>query len=71
MKDFVAKTFGLDRTDVQSWLATVGYPEDIREVKGEMIMTVLDVLEKAGVVKTPEGGWKVDQFVRGDVAKVV
>jgi len=70
-QDFVVKQFGYDRTDVQSWLATVGYPEDVREVKSEMIMKVLETLETAGVVKTPADGWKIDQFVRKEVAKLV
>ena len=56
---------------MQSWLATVGYPDDIRQVDSKMVMKVLETLETAGVVKKAEEGWKLDQFVRKDVAKVV
>lgn len=34
-------------------------------------LTLHSVLEKAGVVKPREGGWKIDQFVNTAVAKVV
>jgi len=69
--DFIIKEFGYDRQDVQSWLTTVAYPERCGEVSEGVVKKVLDTLETADVIEKRGEGWKVDQFVRSEVAQIV
>ncbi|WOO85096.1 uncharacterized protein LOC62_06G008595 [Vanrija pseudolonga] len=68
---FVSRTFGLTEEDTKEWLQTVKWEHHLPEVSEAVVRTALTVLEKAGVVKPREGGWKIDQFVNTAVAKVV
>ena len=52
-------------------LKITDYPKDIGEVKQNVIFDTLDILEKSGVVKAPEDGWKLETFVDPEIAKVV
>ncbi|KAL1407251.1 hypothetical protein Q8F55_006669 [Vanrija albida] len=79
---FVSQTFGQKPEDVKDWLQTVKWEHHLPEVSRSVVFTTLtyvcqiggadpSVLEKAGVVKPREGGWKVDAFVNTGVAKIV
>ena len=70
----------------QAWLKTVAYPEDCLVIPENVITDTLRygsmvendslisfrdrILEKAGVVVTPEGGFAIEQFVETGVAKL-
>jgi ABC-type phosphate/phosphonate transport system substrate-binding protein len=68
--DFIETEFGYPRTDIQAWLNTVGYPDNCGSISQKVVVETLNVLEKAGVVKSPEGGFKLDTFVETDVAQL-
>ncbi|KAF7312432.1 hypothetical protein MIND_00256700 [Mycena indigotica] len=69
--DVVKAKFGYPEEDIQAWLKTVAYPQDCLAIPTKVITDTLDVLEKAGVVKAPEGGFVVDTFVHQDVVKLI
>lgn len=52
-------------------LKTVDYPQNIQDVRKEVILDTLQILATAGVVRTPEAGWDVADFVNIDVANLV
>ncbi|KAF9243415.1 periplasmic binding protein-like II [Melanogaster broomeanus] len=54
----------------RAWLQTVTYPEDCAEIPSDVIADTLTVLEKAGVVIAPEGGFELTQFVDTSVVKL-
>ncbi|KAK7033232.1 periplasmic binding protein-like II [Favolaschia claudopus] len=67
----VIKTkFGYPEEDIKAWLKTVGYPENCLMIPSEVITNTLSTLEKAGVVKAPEGGFDVQQFITKDVVNL-
>ncbi|KAJ3541287.1 hypothetical protein NM688_g6109 [Phlebia brevispora] len=68
--EFIKEKFGYPEEDIKAWLKTVGYPSDCSSVSNSVITETLSVLEKAGFIKSPEGGFKVTQFVNEDVAKL-
>jgi len=68
--DFIKEKFGYSEEDIKAWLATVGYFSDCQELSSKVITDTLNVLQKAGVVKVPEGGFQVDRFVNTEVAKL-
>ncbi|KAF9000681.1 hypothetical protein BDQ17DRAFT_1400450 [Cyathus striatus] len=67
---FIEAEFGYPKTDIQAWLNTVGYPENCRSISQKVVTDTLSILEKAGVVKSPEGGFKLDAFVEATVAQL-
>ncbi|KAF9468015.1 hypothetical protein BDZ94DRAFT_1287324 [Collybia nuda] len=69
--DFIAAKFGYPVGDIEAWLKTVSYPKDCLVVSEKVVMDTLSLLEKAGVVKAPEGGFDVGEFVETNVAKLV
>ncbi|KAJ7285121.1 hypothetical protein C8J57DRAFT_1290493 [Mycena rebaudengoi] len=62
--------FGYPLEDIEAWLKTVAYPQDCSEIPRKVITDTLSVLEKAGVVKAPEGGFDVGHFVASDIVKL-
>jgi len=68
---YIQKSLGYPEEDIRAWLKTVDYPSDIREIKESVVRETLDILEKAGVVKAPSDGWKMETFVDTEVARVV
>ncbi|KAK7690681.1 hypothetical protein QCA50_005780 [Cerrena zonata] len=65
--EFIKDKFGYPEEDINAWLKTVGYPKDCATIPTEVIKETLSVLEKAGFIKSPEGGFSVSQFVNSDV----
>jgi hypothetical protein len=71
-KAFVINHFGYPEVDVQAWLGTVRYPLDgVDKVAKGLVVETLGVLEKAGVVSMPEGGWNVEAFVETSMVTLV
>ncbi|KIK62951.1 hypothetical protein GYMLUDRAFT_83972 [Collybiopsis luxurians FD-317 M1] len=68
--EFIKSAFGYGEEDIKAWMKTVGYPQDCLEIPKNVIAETLSVLEKAGVVKSPEGGFSVDNFVEPKVVKL-
>ncbi|KAF7970081.1 hypothetical protein HWV62_25064 [Athelia sp. TMB] len=68
--EFIKAKFGYPEEDVTAWLKTVAYPAECDVIPASVISHALDVLEKAGVIKSPEGGFKVEDFVDVTVAKL-
>lgn len=69
--NFIKEKFGYPAPDIEAWLRTVGYPQDCLVIKKDIITGTLRVLEEAGVLKAPEGGFSFEQFVETKVAKLV
>ncbi|KAH9481584.1 hypothetical protein JR316_0006111 [Psilocybe cubensis] len=67
---FIEEKFGYPREDIEAWLKTVKYPQSCSEIPTTVISDTLSVLEKAGVVKQPEGGFNVDDFVNKEVVSL-
>ncbi|KAF5327491.1 hypothetical protein D9619_004421 [Psilocybe cf. subviscida] len=67
---FIEEHFGYPKQDIEAWLKTVGYPLSCSEIPTAVISDTLDVLEKAGVVKSPEGGFDVNFFVNQNIVKL-
>ncbi|KAF5382178.1 hypothetical protein D9615_004409 [Tricholomella constricta] len=67
---FIETNFGYLAEDIKAWLKTVAYPEQCLEIPRKVVTDTLSVLEKAGVVKAPEGGFVVEDFVETKVAKL-
>jgi len=62
--EFIKETFGYTEEDIGAWLKTVGYPEDCSAISEKVIIDTLATLEKAGVVKAPEGRqFEVKNFI--------
>jgi len=68
--EFIKAKFGYQPEDIKEWLKTVAYPEDCQVIPKKVIIDTLSVLEKANVVKTPEGGFEIEQFIDVEVAKL-
>ncbi|KAF9223759.1 periplasmic binding protein-like II [Gyrodon lividus] len=68
--EFIKEKFGYPEEDVKDWIYTVAYPEDCTEIPSHVITDTLAVLEKAGVVKAPEGGFDLAQFFDANVIKL-
>ncbi|KAJ3836991.1 hypothetical protein F5878DRAFT_652807 [Lentinula raphanica] len=69
--EFIRSKFGYKEQDIEAWMNTVGYPQDCLVISKDVVMTTLKTLEKAGVVRSPEGGFAVDDFVELKVAKLI
>ncbi|KAH7884436.1 periplasmic binding protein-like II [Phlebopus sp. FC_14] len=68
--EFIKETFGYPEADVRAWLEAVAYPQDCAEIPSTVITDALTVLEKAGVVTAPDGGFDLSQFVDVNVVKL-
>ncbi|TRM64355.1 hypothetical protein BD626DRAFT_547490 [Schizophyllum amplum] len=68
---FIKEKFGYPEEDIKAWMATVGYPSDCGSVSEKVVKETLSTLEKAGVVKTADGGFDIKTFVNTDVAKLI
>ncbi|KAJ7903411.1 periplasmic binding protein-like II [Mycena olivaceomarginata] len=68
--EVIKAKFGYPEEDIKAWLKTVAYPEDCLTIPKEVITNTLSVLEKAGVVKAPEGGFDVAHFISTDVVNL-
>ncbi|KAJ7928912.1 periplasmic binding protein-like II [Mycena leptocephala] len=62
--------FGYPEEDIEAWLKTVAYPEDCLIIPREVITKTLSVLEEAGVVKAPEGGFDLGHFINKEIVKL-
>jgi len=67
---FIEAKFGYPQEDIEAWLKTVGYPQSCSEIPTKVISDTISVLEKAGVIKQPEGGFNAEFFVNKDVVKL-
>jgi len=65
--NFIREKFGYQEEDIKAWLKTVGYPQDCATIPSKVIQDTLSVLEKAGFVTSPDGGFQVSQFVNTDI----
>ncbi|KAJ4477298.1 hypothetical protein J3R30DRAFT_3484379 [Lentinula aciculospora] len=68
--DFIKNKFGYGEDDIKAWMKTVGYPQDCLAIPKDVIMNTLSVLDNAGVVKAPERGFTVEQFINPKVVKL-
>ncbi|KAJ7170838.1 periplasmic binding protein-like II [Mycena crocata] len=68
--EVIKAKFGYPAEDIEAWLKTVAYPQDCSVIPGKVIMDTLSVLEKAGVVKAPKGGFVLDHFVASEIVKL-
>ncbi|KII85053.1 hypothetical protein PLICRDRAFT_166547 [Plicaturopsis crispa FD-325 SS-3] len=69
--EFIKDKFGYPEADIKAWLDTVAYPDDCATIPRKVIADTLSVLEKAGVVKAPEGGFQVESLVAADTVKLI
>jgi len=67
---FIVKKFGYPEEDIEAWLKTVSYPSSCLEIPTKVITDTLSVLERAGVVKQPEGGFDTEYFVDKAVVRL-
>jgi hypothetical protein len=67
---FIEQHFGYPKQDIEAWLKTVAYPSSCSEIPTKVILDTLAVLEKAGVVKAPEGGFDINFFVSPSIVKL-
>ncbi|KAF7336723.1 Periplasmic binding protein-like II [Mycena venus] len=68
--EVIKAKFGYPEQDIEAWLKTVAYPEDCLTIPSEVITNTLSVLEKAGVVKAPDGGFDVAHFIAKDIVNL-
>ncbi|KAJ3881045.1 hypothetical protein F5051DRAFT_398263 [Lentinula edodes] len=68
--NFIKSRFGYGEEDIEAWMKTVGYPQDCLTIPKDVLMNTLSVLENAGVVKSPEGGFTVERFIDPKVVKL-
>jgi len=68
--EFIKEKFGYPEEDVKAWIQTVAYPEDCAEIPSRVLTETLAVLEKAGVVKAPEGDFDLTQFYNASIVKL-
>ncbi|RXW18130.1 hypothetical protein EST38_g7713 [Candolleomyces aberdarensis] len=68
--DFIKDKFGYPEEDIRAWLETVKYPQNCLEIPNEVLLNTLSVLEKAGALIAPQGGFDVNQFIGKDVVKL-
>ncbi|KAF9533858.1 periplasmic binding protein-like II [Crepidotus variabilis] len=68
---FIEEKFGYPKEDIEAWMKTVDYPSNLLEIPSSLFNHTLSILEKAGVVSPPSGGFQVDEFVNKNVVKLV
>jgi len=64
--EYIKEKFGYPEEDIKAWLKTVAYPEKCDAIPAPVIRDTLSILEQAGVVKSPEGGFDMKLFVDRD-----
>ncbi|CAE6425573.1 unnamed protein product [Rhizoctonia solani] len=69
--EFIRERFGYPEADIRAWLDTVHWVEDCTAIPGKVIVDTLNILDKAGVVKRPMHGYKVEDFVNNEVVRLV
>ncbi|KZT52791.1 hypothetical protein CALCODRAFT_475494 [Calocera cornea HHB12733] len=69
--DYLMKSHGYPEEDIRAWLETVKYVGDCAEIKGEVLINTLDVLEQTGFIQRPAGGFVVESLINEDVARLV
>ncbi|QRV75063.1 hypothetical protein RhiJN_03078 [Ceratobasidium sp. AG-Ba] len=69
--DFIRKHFGYEEHDIREWLKTVRWVEDCSAISGKVIVDTLNILNEAGVVQRPLDGFKVEDFINHDVARII
>ncbi|ESK87255.1 hypothetical protein Moror_5791 [Moniliophthora roreri MCA 2997] len=68
--EFIKDKFGYPEQDILEWQKTVGYPEDCLVIPKKVVADTLSVLEKANVVKSPEGGFNIEDFINSEIVKL-
>ncbi|CAK5269441.1 unnamed protein product [Mycena citricolor] len=68
--EVIKAKFGYGEEDINAWMKTVGYPGDCLAIPADVIKHTLDVLEKAGFVTAPAGGFQIKDFVNEEIAKL-
>lgn len=68
--EYIKRTFEYEEEDIKSWLKTVDYPTDVGLVDPSVIVNTLSILEAAGIVNRPDGGFLPEKFVNGQVARI-
>ncbi|EGN91922.1 hypothetical protein SERLA73DRAFT_191847 [Serpula lacrymans var. lacrymans S7.3] len=68
--EFIKDKFGYPEEDIRAWLKTVAYPSDCAEIQTQVVSDTLRVLEQAGVVSAPEGGFDLAQFFNIEIVKL-
>ncbi|KAJ2926816.1 hypothetical protein H1R20_g10285, partial [Candolleomyces eurysporus] len=68
--DFIKDKFGYPEEDIRAWLETVKYPQNCLEIPKEVLLNTLSMLEKAGALTAPQGGFDANQFIGKDVVKL-
>ncbi|KDQ08697.1 hypothetical protein BOTBODRAFT_37693 [Botryobasidium botryosum FD-172 SS1] len=61
--EFIKSVFGYPEEDVRAWMQTVGYVNDCSVIDSNVLQTTLSILEQAGVVEKPAGGFEIKDFV--------
>jgi len=67
---FIKDKFGYSEEDIKEWMKNVSYPMSCLEIPSRIILDTLSVLEKAGLVKQPIGGFNVDFFINREIVKL-
>ncbi|KAI0342792.1 periplasmic binding protein-like II, partial [Trametopsis cervina] len=65
--EFIKEKFGYPEEDVVAWLKTVKYPSNCGTVSNKVLADTLSVLEQAGFVQKPEGGFDLKSFVNTEL----
>ncbi|OSX57786.1 hypothetical protein POSPLADRAFT_1076248 [Postia placenta MAD-698-R-SB12] len=68
--EFIKAKFGYPEADINAWLKTVNWTHDCAAIPSKVISDTLEVLEKAGFIKSPEDGFDVAHFVNTDIARL-
>ncbi|KAG8789978.1 hypothetical protein FRC12_013032 [Ceratobasidium sp. 428] len=69
--EFIRERFGYQEKDVRDWLKTVRWVEDCTAIPGKVIADTLNILDQAGVVTRPLDGFKVEDFINGEVVRLI
>ncbi|KZT07782.1 periplasmic binding protein-like II [Laetiporus sulphureus 93-53] len=69
--EYIKAKFGYPEEDVKAWLKTVAWTQNCLNIPSKVISDTLEVLEKAGFIKSPPGGFDVASFVNTDIASLV
>lgn len=55
---------------MEEWLKSVKWEQTLAEVEEKVVRDTLGILEQAGVVTSPSEGWRVEEFVDTEVARL-
>ena len=63
--EYITSTMHYSKADAEEWMKTVRFPDDVQGVPHSMVRNTIDVLQKAGVLKSgsvgPEGMISIEQ----------